>query len=208
MANKTDFNLLLFNNFEALDAFGPADVISKLDELYQIKYFSISGGLIRSAQESIIETLDSSKIRKNGILLIPGGIGTRTEADDVEFIRILRDISEHSSYVLTVCTGTALLARTGLLKGHNATTNKLAFNWVIEQDKQVNWIKKARWVVDGKYYTSSGVSAGIDMTLGFISDKHGEEISRRIARRIEYIWNSNKENDPFEDNAVVLGSSK
>lgn len=90
-----------------------------------------------------------------------------------------------------------MLAKTGLIKGHKATTNKLAFDWVTEQDKEVQWIRKARWVNDGKYYTSSGVSAGIDMTLGFISDVNGIEVAEKIARGIEYIWNKDKENDPF-----------
>jgi transcriptional regulator GlxA family with amidase domain len=61
----------------------------------------------------------------------------------------------------------------------------------------VNWIKKARWTVDGKYYTSSGVSAGMDMTLGFIRDGYGIDLARKIAYEIEYTWQENKEVDEF-----------
>jgi transcriptional regulator GlxA family with amidase domain len=61
----------------------------------------------------------------------------------------------------------------------------------------VNWVKKARWAIDGKYYTSSGVSAGMDMTLGFIRDIHGIDLARKIAYEIEYTWQENKEVDEF-----------
>ena len=98
---------------------------------------------------------------------------------------------------MTVCTGTALLARTGLLDGKNATSNKRAFEWVMGQGPEVIWIKKARWVVDGKYYTASGVSAGIDMTLGFLKDQYGQIFAEDIAFKIEYTWHQDKDNDPF-----------
>jgi transcriptional regulator GlxA family with amidase domain len=61
----------------------------------------------------------------------------------------------------------------------------------------VNWERKARWVVDGNFYTSSGVSAGIDMTLGFIKDLFNEQRATDIANHIEYIWNSDCSKDLF-----------
>ena len=64
-------------------------------------------------------------------------------------------------------------------------------------DMEVYWIKKARWVTDGKYYTSSGVSAGMDMALGFVADQFGLDKAKEIAQRIEYIWNSDWDNDIF-----------
>ena len=73
----------------------------------------------------------------------------------------------------------------------------MAFEWVKSIGKNVNWKNKARWVIDGKYYTSSGVSAGIDMSLGFVCDHFGEEIARETAKRVEHEWNDNKDNDIF-----------
>jgi transcriptional regulator GlxA family with amidase domain len=58
-------------------------------------------------------------------------------------------------------------------------------------------MKKARWTVDQKYYTSSGVSAGIDMTLGFVADTVSLKAAQTVANGIEYIWNQDKDNDPF-----------
>ena len=61
----------------------------------------------------------------------------------------------------------------------------------------VNWVPKARWVKDENIYTSSGVSAGMDMVLGFISDLYGVEKAEQIANDIEYIWNRDEHDDPF-----------
>ncbi|MGO9481201.1 MAG: DJ-1/PfpI family protein [Candidatus Kryptoniota bacterium] len=192
-----NFNVILFNDFETLDVFGPVEIIGVLNELCEIEFYSQNGGIVRSSHNVRVETLPLSNITGGGIILVPGGVGTRREINNQELIRSLKEISLSSQFVLTVCTGSALLAKTGLLKGFRATSNKTAFDWVVEQDSEVQWIRKARWVNDGKYYTSSGVSAGIDMVLGFIADRQGTESAERISSRIEYIWNKDKNNDPF-----------
>jgi transcriptional regulator GlxA family with amidase domain len=99
--------------------------------------------------------------------------------------------------VTSVCTGAALLARAGLLDGHRATTNKLSFKWVTEQGLAVEWIRQARWVEDGKFATSSGVSAGIDMTLALIAKLAGVETAEQVAIRMEYEWHRDPQWDPF-----------
>jgi putative intracellular protease/amidase len=191
-----DINCLLFNGFETLDVFGPVEVFSKIDE-YNIKYFSIDGGNIISSQNTQIITENINEMDVNGILIIPGGKGTRTLVNDVSFIEKLTYIAEKSKWCLTICTGSALLAKTRLLDNCNATSNKMAFEWVKNNGKNVNWIHKARWVVDKKYYTSSGISAGIDMSIGFILDQFGEEKVKEITKIMEYKWENNKDNDPF-----------
>jgi transcriptional regulator GlxA family with amidase domain len=132
-----------------------------------------------------------------GALLIPGGMGTRSLVDDEGFIGKLALPAGKAPFVLTVCTGSALLAKTGLLDGRNATSNKKAFPWVQSTRPEVNWIKRARWVVDDKFYTSSGVSAGIDMALGFVKDIHGPRKAHEIRDTIEYVWNEDSTVDPF-----------
>jgi len=191
------FDVILFENFETLDVFGPVEVIGKLDQHYEIDFFSEDGGTVRISQNAKIQSGPLAKIEEKGIVLIPGGFGTRKEVDNGPFIEALRSIASGSQFVLTVCTGSALLARTGLLSGRRATSNKMAFDWVVEQDRGVLWKRKARWIRDDKYYTSSGVSAGIDMTLGFVGDRHGTETAERISRGIEYLWNRDSGYDPF-----------
>ena len=192
-----DFNIILFDGFETLDAFGPAEIIGKMPQEYQLEYFSLQGGIVTSSQQVRVMTLPMAEMNVSGILLIPGGMGTRSLVDDTIFIDTLRQKATQAAFVLTVCTGSGLLAKTGLLDGVQATSNKLAFSWAQSVGEEVEWIRQARWVVAGRIYTSSGVSAGMDMILGFISDRHGREHAVRLAHIIEYIWNENRENDPF-----------
>jgi putative intracellular protease/amidase len=203
--NMTSFNIVLFDDFETLDAFGPAEVIGSLPnvyndtfpKVYNLKYYSLNGGIVKSSHNVSVDTLAFAEIDTSGVLLIPGGMGTRTLVNDENFINQLKTLSEKAPYVLTVCTGAGLLAKTGLLNGMRATSSKVAFEWASSNGEGVNWMKKARWVKDGKFYTSSGVSAGIDMVLGFVSETHGLQSAQAIANRIEYVWNSDMNNDPF-----------
>ncbi|HEX3075423.1 MAG TPA: DJ-1/PfpI family protein [Lachnospiraceae bacterium] len=189
-------NIFLFNNFETLDAFGPVEVLGGIEE-YTLQYTSITGGRVVSRQGVEVETISVKDITSNDILLVPGGQGTRELVNDEDFISHLKCLADQARYCLTVCTGSALLARTGLLDGRRATSNKRAFDWAASMSEEAQWIGNARWVVDDKYYTSSGVSAGIDMTLGFIADQFGMDRANGIAQRIEYLWNSDRNNDPF-----------
>lgn len=189
---------LVFDGFETLDLFGVVEVFGRLPEDYQIHFVSLSGGMISSCQNVKIETVSIHDYNiKTHIVLIVGGIGTRKLIDNSQFLLTLRTFSEQADFVLSVCTGSALLAKTGLLDNKSATSNKRAWQWVIAQSDKVNWIGKARWVVDGKFYTSAGVSAGMDMAFGFIADQHGIDIARQKAFQIEYYWNEDKDSDSF-----------
>ena len=190
--------VLLFTDFETLDVFGPVEIFGIMKEEYEVSFYSLEGGVVKNGHGVAVlsEKLDTIKKGVN-VFLIPGGWGTRPEVNNAALIALIKEIATASNHVLTVCTGTALLARTGLLDGRKATSNKRAFDWVIEQGVAVDWIRKARWVVDGKYYTSSGVSAGMDMVLGFIEDMHGLDLALDLANRIEYNWNRDKDEDNF-----------
>lgn len=192
-------NIILFDGVTTLDALGPAEVFSRLAEDYIVHYFSPNGGLITTSTGNEIRTANLHELSACDVLLIPGGMATRTLVNDTAFISELTRLARLSEYVLTVCTGSALLAKTGLLNHHSATSNKRAWAWVTAQNSLVNWVKKARWVVDGKYYTSSGVTAGIDMSLGFIRDRFNEETANEIASSLEYIWNRDSYIDLFAD---------
>ena len=190
-------NILLFDDFETLDALGPAEIFGKLNDDYNLEYFSLNGGIVTSAQNLRIDTVNASEMNGEYILLVPGGQGTRTLVNDAAFLAMLKDKAQNAKYMLTVCTGSGLVAKTGIMKGKKATSNKKAFDWAANNDSEVDWIKKARWVVDGNLYSSSGVSAGMDMAFGFIADMQGLEKAEDLAARIEYIWNKDKDDDPF-----------
>lgn len=191
-----DVNIFLFNDFETLDVFGPVEVLGKVED-YNLRYFSMEGGITTSSQGVKVLTEPYTDINSEGILLVPGGMGTRTLVNHEETINLIRDLAKNSIYCLSVCTGSALLAKGGVLDDKVATSNKRALDWVKTNGERVIWKDSARWCVDDKFYTASGVSAGIDMALGFVSDRFGVEKAEEIAHNIEYIWNSNPNEDKF-----------
>lgn len=195
---KMNLTVLLFEDFETLDVFGPVEIFGRLQEFYQVAFCSLKGGLVNNKHGVSILTECMDELKNGvGIFLIPGGHGTRQAVNDVLLVDKTKTICMTASYVFTVCTGTALLAKTGLLDGKKATSNKRAFDWVVTQGIAVDWVRKARWTKDGKFYTSAGVSAGMDMSLGFLSDMHGLEFARKVAFEIEYNWIEDMEEDNF-----------
>jgi putative intracellular protease/amidase len=131
------------------------------------------------------------------LLLIPGGFGTRAAVHNARFLDQLAAASQRARVTATVCTGSALLARTGLLDGRPATSNKIAWDWVVQQGPRVQWIRQARWVDAGNIVTSSGVSAGIDMALSLVARLLGPDMARTAARFMEYRWHEDATDDPF-----------
>lgn len=192
-----DIFILLFDDFRTLDVFGPVDVFGEVDE-FTLHYCSFEGGVVYSSHHVPVNTeILPAQLPPDSVLLLPGGMGTRSLVNDELFILRLRQVILQVSYCLTVCTGSALVAKTDLLTEKIATSNKNAWSWVISINDQVNWQHHARWCVDGIFYTSSGVSAGIDMALGFVADLYGKERAINIAILMEYCWNENTHHDPF-----------
>jgi len=150
-----------------------------------------------SSTNAKIWTRKLSEIAKFDVLLVPGGFAARELVYEAEFIAVLGELARRHEYVIAVCTGSVLLAKTGLLDGMEATSNKLSWQWATSEALDVRWVRAARWCVSGKFYTSSGVSAGIDEALGFIADMHGPAEAQRIARAMEYVCNSDKNADLF-----------
>lgn len=191
-----DINIFLFEGFETLDACGPVEILGKI-ETYDLKFYSKNGGIVKSLQGLPVDTQPLSEADEKAILFIPGAINVMGVLEDNDVLEQLYKLSQSAKYCLTVCTGAIILAKTGALDNIPATTNKMAFSWAQSLGFSTHWIHKARWVKEGKFYTSSGVSAGMDMSLGFVEDVFGEEKALDIANEIEYIWNRDATLDPF-----------
>jgi len=189
---------LLFPGFELLDVFGPLEMFGALPDDFALQMIAETAGPVESRQgPKAVADVALAHAKPYDVLLIPGGRGTRREVDNAALIDWIRRNAQASSIVATVCTGAALLARTGLLDGRKATSNKASFGWVMTQGPNVVWQRRARWVVDGKYYTSSGVSAGMDMALALIASLSGPDKARSVADYAEYRWTSDPDDDPF-----------
>ena len=126
------------------------------------------------------------------ILLIPGGQGTRDLVNDAGFIDSLKAACGKADIIATVCTGSGLLARTGILDDKEATSNKTAWSWALEQSSKVKWNVEPHWVdlVDAEaqtgIITSAGVSAGIDMALALIAKLDGDQVAENASVIMEY----------------------
>ena len=189
---------LLFDEFELLDVFGPLEMLGMLPEHFEIHLVAENKGAVKSAQgpASVIDESFSHGSQYD-IVLVPGGQGTRTQVNNAELINWIQIQSRTAKYITSVCTGSVLLAKSGILNGKKATTNKLAFDWVKNQAPQVQWMRHARWVQQGNVFTSSGVSAGMDMTLALIAHIFEPELAQQVALWAEYQWNNDPQNDPF-----------
>jgi len=195
----------LFDGFTVLDVYGPVQAFASILEpdgkrraLFEIFSMASEAGKVKAGEgPATWAEYSFDNAPDYDILLIPGGFGSRKAVADQKFLDRLTAASHRARITTTVCTGSALLAKTGLLDGRPATSNKIAWDWVTQQGPRVLWKRKARWVDDGNVLTSSGVSAGIDMALSLISRLHGREMALTSARNMEYVWREGAEDDPF-----------
>lgn len=189
---------VIFPGFELLDLFGPLEMFGMLADVPDIRMVAETAAPVKSRQgpASVVDATFGEGAAFD-LLLVPGGPGTRPGVENATLVGWLGEAADASALVTTVCTGSALLARTGRLDGVAATSNKAAFAWVKEQGPNVDWRPAARWVEDGKFMTSSGVSAGMDMALAVIQRLYGAAEAERIATRTEYDWKRDPAWDPF-----------
>ena len=192
--------VLLFPEFELLDVFGPLEVFGHrlVAHAFRVRTVALEAGPVASAQgPRAMAEHEAADCPRLDVLLVPGGMGTRREVDNARLVRWIGAAADAAEVVASVCTGAALLARAGVLDGRRATTNKRAFDWVVTQGPCVEWVRKARWVEDGKFITSSGVSAGIDMSLALVERMIDRDTADMLAHMIEYRRQTDPDDDPF-----------
>ena len=182
------FGFLCFEGMEELDLIGPWEMAGIW------KDFSAGPQLLTVGQKTGLVTCnhglqinvqyDFFDCPSIDYLLIPGGKGARIQRYDDATLQFIRDFYAHGESLLSVCTGLFILYETGLVKGKKATTYHLVKN----EYKNLSDVHMmdARYVRDGKIWTSAGVSAGIDMMLAFISSIAGEETAGQVQYLSEY----------------------
>ena len=189
---------LIFPGFELLDLFGPLEMFGLLQDDFDLQLVAETLDPIASNQQVRANPdTTTNNADQFDVLFVPGGMGTRREVNNSALLDWIRTTSSSAEYVLSVCTGSLLLAGAGVLDGRRATTNKAAYTKIADQYPKVDWVKQARWVEDGKFVTSSGVSAGMDMALGAIALMHDHETAEKVAMWSEFDWHKDKDWDPF-----------
>ena len=189
---------VLYPDFELLDLYGPLEMFGSLGPALRIATVAERAGPVKSFQgPSTLAEHAFADAPALDLVLVPGGFGTVAQLANAALLDFLRERGARAEVTMSVCTGSALLARAGLLDGRRATSNKQFFDLARGQGPRTQWVEEARWVEDGPMVTSSGVSAGTDMALAVIARLHGLATARQIAELTEYEWQSDPSRDPF-----------
>lgn len=192
--------MILFQAFESLDVFGPLDALQTLSRSYQMDLALIAPTMdpvstqprakVMNPKNStffqaVLPTHTFATAPPLDVLMIPGGLGTRAPDLNATIDWIAKTYPT-VKYLITICTGAGLAAQSGVLDCKKATTNKASWASTIRLGPKVNWVPSARWTVDGNIWTSSGISAGIDVTLAFIAEVYGAQVAENLAYTMEY----------------------
>lgn len=189
---------VLYNDFELLDAYGPLEMFGCLAQELEIVVIAENKGPVKSSGgPKTLAEYDFEDAPELDLMLLPGGIGTIVELENDKLMNFLQTRCPEIPINMSVCTGSAILARAGLLDGLRATSNKMFFSLASSQSDKVDWVESARWVDAGQYVTSSGVSAGTDMSLAIIERLFGAQRAQQVAAFTEYQWHTDADVDPF-----------
>src|SRR5215212_6413765 len=182
--------IVIFPVVEELDYVGPWEIFTfarQLDpETCDVFTVSEHGGEVRCAKGlRVIADYSFETAPPADIVLVPGGMGTRTEVDNPRIVEYIRRSAETAELMTSVCTGAFLLERAGLLEGKRATTHWASIDR-FRALGTVQVVDDERVVDQGAVITSAGVSSGIDMALYIVGRLWGPELARRVQKGVEY----------------------
>jgi cyclohexyl-isocyanide hydratase len=176
-------NIIVVNDMCQLDTTGAFEVLARVPG-WTVDLVGASMEAVRTDRGlSILPTQTRESARQSDILVVPGGAGVDYAMLDEHWVAYTRREAAKAKYVFSVCTGSLLLAAAGLLTGRRAGGHWQARDLLAQFDVIPS---DSRLTMDGKFYTSGGVSAGIDMALRLVADVAGEETARKIQLAIEY----------------------
>jgi transcriptional regulator GlxA family with amidase domain len=196
---RWNVGILIFDRVEVLDFAGPFEVFSRVrlmpgvdsrrsDDSAPFSVFTVArsrtsiqatGGL------EVIPRYSFADVPRIDLLVVPGGFGTRALLEDRQVLDWIRQAAAASRLVTSVCTGSLLLAKAGLLEGHRATTHWGALDLLQSLGEAIQVERELR-VVDDGVVTSAGVASGMDMSFLVVEKLFGREVADETAKYIEY----------------------
>jgi len=181
---------VLFEGAEELDFVGPWEVFTMVSAVApgECTAYTVAQkqGLVRCAKGlQVVADYSFENAPPAEILLVPGGLATRTEVDNPAIIEFIAKMDRQAEYTTSVCTGALMLERAGILKGLRATTHWLAIE-ELKGKPDVEVLENTRFVDNGRVVTSSGVSAGIDMALHVVGRIWGPKVAMSTQKAMEY----------------------
>jgi transcriptional regulator GlxA family with amidase domain len=196
MSRRT-VGILVFPDVEVLDFCGPFEVFSvtRLNEANRRQDPSPYEVLLVAERTGVVVATGGLKVVPDhgfedcpplDLLVVPGGWGTRKEMINDRLIAWIAERARLGSAVTSVCTGSLLLARAGLLDGRRATTHWKVIDEMRKWFPAVHVVDDQHVVDEGDRLTSAGISAGIDLALRVVARHHGEAVARATAAHMEY----------------------
>jgi len=187
--------MVVFPKLQSLDVVGPLEVLSAggLAETargrgrgYALEVVGAELGLVRASSGLAIGVDRTFDDPPDAIdtLIVAGGIGSRTASRDARILDYLRVVAPRARRVCSVCTGTEVLAAAGLLEGRRVTTHWAFAEKLTALYPSLQVDADSIYVRDGKFWTSAGVTAGMDLALALIEDDLGRELALEVARRL------------------------
>lgn len=192
--------IFVYDDVEVLDFAGPYEVFTTASRVhglltpgapspFRVRTIGQTGAMQRArAGLSVFPDADFAATGYLDVLLVPGGVVT-AELEKAAVIDWIGAIAREAELVASVCTGAFLLAKAGLLDGQDATTHWDDIDDMRAAFPQVRVHAQRRWVDNGKFVTSAGISAGIDMSLHLVERLASRELALATAHRMEYDWN-------------------
>ena len=180
--------IVLFDGVEIIDFAGPYEVFGTAG--FGVVTLSPDGKPVKTAM-GLTVTPDASFANAPpfDVLLVPGG-DTGDAQKDPRILDFIRKHTESSHYVLSVCTGAFIMARSGVLDGLKATTFTPRIDDLAKRFPKIDVIRDVRWADNGKVITSAGLSSGIDAALHVVARVRSTEAARSVAMALEYDWKS------------------
>jgi putative intracellular protease/amidase len=182
--NVNGIGIYVYDGMFSLDALGPYQVFrsAALNTFLIAKHkgnITMSNGITITVDKSIDD------VKQLDVLLIPGGAdATARQTVDAEVLDWIRKIDRTTIYTASVCTGAWILGAAGLLQDKQATTH-----WYRAEEMLAKYgaeFEQKRWVRDGKFWTSAGVTAGLDMALALVDHLYGKDYTQAVMLDLEY----------------------
>jgi transcriptional regulator GlxA family with amidase domain len=196
MAATRTLCILIFDDVEVLDFCGPFEVFSVCNRWSDPAAFRVltvamkPGPVIANGGLSINPHHIISEAPRPDLLLVPGGIGTRREMLNESLIAWIKEVAATAEMVMSVCTGSLVLAKAGLLDGLDATTHHGAIDLLRQVAPKTNVHEDRRFLDNGRVVCSAGIAAGIDMSLHVVARLLGKDFAERTAKQMEYPWSA------------------
>ena len=184
--------ILIFDKVEVLDVAGPFEVFSvtRLNEHRRFEEASPFKVILIAEKSNQILTIGGLRLIPDftidncpelDLLVVPGGWGTRKEVNNTTLIRWISNQAIKTTLIASICTGSSILGKAGLLDGRDATTHWRSFDFLHKYAPEAHLRKNVLFTLEEPIFTSAGVAAGIDLSLCIVSHFWGTTIGQATA---------------------------